>query len=103
MASQIKGPGIFIAQFATPDPPRNNIDNFAKWAAGYGYKGLQLPAWDPRFIDLDKAAESKTYCDEFAGKLEKQGLVVTDMFALQGQMIAFHPAFDELFAGFHPK
>ncbi|MBN1834731.1 MAG: sugar phosphate isomerase/epimerase [Spirochaetales bacterium] len=103
MASQIKGPAIFIAQFATPDPPRNNIDNFATWAAGYGYKGLQLPAWDPRFIDLDKAAESKTYCDEYAGKLKEKGLVVTDMFALQGQMIAFHPAFDELFAGFHPK
>lgn len=102
MPSQIKGPAIFIAQFATPDPPRNNIDNFATWAAGYGYKGLQLTAWDPRFIDLDKAAESKTYCDEYAGKLKDKGLVVTDMFALQGQMIAFHPAFDDLFAGFHP-
>jgi sugar phosphate isomerase/epimerase len=102
MASQIKGPAIFIAQFATPEPPRNNIDNFATWAAKYGYVGLQLPAWDSRFIDLDKAAGSKTWCDEYAGKLKQKGLVVTDMFALQGQMIAFHPAFDELFAGFHP-
>jgi len=103
MAEQIKGPGIFIAQFATDAPPRNNIDNFATWAAGLGYKGVQLPAWDSRFIDLDKAAESKTYCDEYAGKLKAKGITVIDMFALQGQMIAFHPAFDELFAGFHPK
>lgn len=103
MATQIKGPAIFIAQFATPEPPRNNIENFSTWAAGLGYKGLQIPAWDPNFIDLDKAAQSKTYCDEYAGKLKNKGLEVTDMFALQGQMIAFHPAFDELFAGFHPK
>ena len=102
MATQIKGPGIFIAQFATPDPPRNNIENFSTWAADLGYKGLQIPAWEPNFIDLDKAAESKDYCDEYAGKLKEKGLVVTDLFALQGQMIAFHPAFDELFAGFHP-
>lgn len=102
MGSQIKGPGIFLAQFTTPDPPRNNIDNFARWAADLGYKGLQVPSWDTNMIDLDKAATSKAYCDDYQAKLDKLGLVVTDLYALQGQMIAIHPAMEELFAGFHP-
>ncbi len=72
--SHIKVPAIFLAQFMRDDEPYNTIDNIGRWVAGLGYKGVQIPAWDERAIDLDKAAESKTYCNEYRGKLQEMGL-----------------------------
>ena len=72
--AKIKGPGVFLAQFLRDEEPYNNIRSIGKWAAGLGYKGVQIPGWDPRTIDLDKAAESKTYCDEYRGMLAEIGL-----------------------------
>lgn len=63
----MKGPAIFLAQFVGDAPPFNSLDAICGWAAGLGYKGVQLPTSDPRLIDLDKAATSQTYCDEIAG------------------------------------
>ena len=60
MATDIKGPGIFLAQFAGDAAPFNSFDSITKWAGSIGYKGVQVPSWDGRFIDLKKAAESKT-------------------------------------------
>jgi sugar phosphate isomerase/epimerase len=102
MATQIKGPAVFLAQFMTGEPPRNNLEGLARWASGLGFKGVQLPAWDKSIIDLDQAAVSQDYCDELKGRLAEHGLEITELFALQGQMIAVHPALRELFAGFHP-
>ena len=62
MTSNIKGPGIFLAQFA---------------GAELGYTGLQIPTWDARLFDLAKAAESQTYCDEIKGTLAEHGLQVS--------------------------
>ena len=91
----IKGPGVFLAQFATDEAPFDTIDGLAGWAAGKGFKGVQIPTWDKRAIDLEMAAESQTYCDEYKGKLADHGLVVTDLAShLQGQLVALHPAFD---------
>ena len=42
----IKGPGLFLAQFATDTPPHNTLPNIARWAKGYGYKAIQIPTWD---------------------------------------------------------
>ena len=70
----IKGPGLFLAQFATDTPPHNTLAGIAKWAKGYGYKAIQIPTRDRRFLDLDKAAESQTYCDEIKGQLAEIGL-----------------------------
>ncbi len=67
MAKNIKGPAIFLAQFAGDAAPFNSWDAICKWAAGLGYKGVQIPSWDGRLFDLKKAAESKTYCDEIKG------------------------------------
>ncbi len=49
------------------------------WAAGLGYKGVQIPSWDARLFDLKRAAESKTYCDEVLGTLAKHGLQLTEL------------------------
>ena len=71
MATNIKGPAIFLAQFAGDAAPFNSWDSITKWAASLGYKGVQIPTWDGRMIDLKKAAESKTYCDEIKGIAKK--------------------------------
>jgi sugar phosphate isomerase/epimerase len=97
----IKGPAIFLAQFAGDAAPFNNLTNIAKWAAALGYKGVQIPSWDARLFDLQRAAESKTYCDEIRGILSAQGLAITELSThLQGQLVAVHPAYDIAFDGF---
>jgi len=100
----IKGPGIFLAQFMGDAPPFDTLDNIAKWVADLGYVGVQIPAWDGRLIDIEKAAESKTYADELKGKLKNIGLEITELAShLQGQLVAVHPAYDTLFDGFAPE
>ena len=63
----IQGPAIFLAQFMGDAAPFNSLDTIADYMASLGYKGLQLPTWDSRVIDLKTAAESTTYCDELKG------------------------------------
>ena len=102
--AKIKGPAIFLAQFMRDQPPYDNLDNIGQWVAGLGYKGVQIPAWDGRVIDLDKAAESKAYCDDYRAKLAGMGLELTEIASyLQGQVLAVHPAYDVGFAAFHPS
>ena len=99
----IKGPAIFLAQFAGDTAPFNTLDSICGWAAELGYKGVQIPTWVSSFIDLEKAANSKTYADELRGTVEKHGLKITELSThLQGQLVAVHPAYDTLFDGFAP-
>ena len=60
----IQGPALFIAQFLDNKAPFNTLDAICKWAADLGFKGLQLPTWDDRCMNLKLAAESKTYADD---------------------------------------
>ena len=69
----IKGPGIFLAQFAGDEAPFNTLEGMAGWAAGLGFTGVQIPSWDGRLFDLKLAAESQGYCDESAGRRESGG------------------------------
>ncbi|NJM91351.1 MAG: sugar phosphate isomerase/epimerase, partial [Rhodospirillaceae bacterium] len=97
----IKGPAIFLAQFAGDSAPFNTLDTICGWAAGLGYKGVQIPSWDGRLFDLKKAAESRTYCDEVKGTLARHGLELTELSThLQGQLVAVHPAYDQGFDAF---
>lgn len=99
----IKGPAIFLAQFLGDQAPFNSLSSICKWAAGLGYKGVQIPTWDSRCIDLQKAAESKTYADEIKGIVAEAGLQITELSThLQGQLVAVHPAYDAQFDGFAP-
>ena len=89
----IKGPALFLAQFAGDDAPFNSWDSITKWAADCGYKGVQVPSWDARLIDLSKAAESKDYCDEFKGKAAENGVEVTELSThLQGCLLYTSPS-----------
>jgi len=97
----IKGPALFLAQFAGDEAPFNSWDAITKWAADIGYEGVQIPSWDARLFDLDKAASSKDYCDEIRGVAKNNGVEVTELSThLQGQLVAVHPAYDEAFDGF---
>ena len=97
----IKGPALFLAQFAGDTAPFDTWDNITKWAGSIGYKGVQLPSWVSGFIDLKKAAGSKDYCDELKGVAEANGVAITELSThLQGQLVAVHPAYDIGFDGF---
>ena len=54
----IKGPAIFLAQFAGDDAPFNCMDSIAAWAANLGYQGVQLPSVDARLFNMKRAADS---------------------------------------------
>jgi sugar phosphate isomerase/epimerase len=100
----IKGPGIFLAQFLGDEPPFNNLKTICQWAKSMGYVGVQIPTNDPRCIDLEKAAESKTYCDELKGLVNECGLEISELAThIQGQLVAVHPAYDLLFDSFAPE
>jgi len=100
----IKGPAVFLAQFMDDEAPFNTLDNICQWAADLGYKGVQIPTWESRLIDLETAASSKTYCDELKGKISSYGLEITELSThLQGQLVAVHPAYDKQFDAFAPK
>ncbi len=99
----MKGPAIFLAQFAGDDAPFNSLDSITKYMGDLGYKGVQIPTWDGRLFDLEKAAESQTYVDEIIGICANNGVEVTELSThLQGQLVATHPAFDKQFDGFAP-
>jgi sugar phosphate isomerase/epimerase len=99
----IKGPGIFLAQFASDEAPFNTLNGLAQWAAGLGFRGVQIPTLDPRLFDLKLAAESQEYCDEVRGVLSQAGLEVTELSThIQGQLVASHAAYDVLLEGFAP-
>ncbi|MBT8229519.1 MAG: sugar phosphate isomerase/epimerase [Bacteroidia bacterium] len=100
----IKGPAIFLAQFMGDEAPYNSLDSICRWAADLGYKGIQIPTWEARLIDLAKAAESQSYCDDLKGKIGEYGLAITELSThLQGQLVAVHPAYNELFDAFAPE
>lgn len=99
--SRIKGPGIFLAQFGSDEEPFNNLQSISKWAADLGYKAIQIPSWDSNLINLKLAADSQVYCEEIQGIVRDAGVEISELSThLQGQLVAVHPAYDELFDGF---
>ena len=100
----VLGPGIFLAQFLGDQPPFNDLKSICQWANNLGFVGVQIPTWDSRCIDLQKAAESKSYADELKGIINETGMQITELSThLQGQLVAVHPAYNTLFDGFAPK
>ena len=99
----IQGPGLFLAQFISAQAPFDSLDGLAGWAAGLGFKSLQIPTGQPQIFNLELAAHSQEYCDEVIGRLARHGLVISELSThLQGQLVAVHPAYDLAFDGFAP-
>ncbi|APG49041.1 sugar phosphate isomerase/epimerase family protein [Phaeobacter porticola] len=104
MTTQIKGPALFLAQFAGDEAPFNSLETITKWAAGLGYRGVQIPTFDSRLFDLERAAESQTYCDEVKGICTDAGVEITELSThLQGQLVAVNPAYDLALDAFAPE
>ena len=100
----LKEPAIFLAQFMGDKTPFNSLQNICEWVSSLGFKGVQIPSWDNRCIDLQKAAESKTYADEIKGIVKNAGLSITELSThIQGQLVAVHPSYDSMFDTFAPK
>lgn len=101
---ELKGPAIFLAQFASDEAPFNSLKSICQWAASIGFKGVQIPTWDKRLFDLDLAAQSQQYCNEVAATVADARLQITELSThLQGQLVAVHPAYDHMFDGFAPE
>ncbi len=84
--------------------PFDELTSICKWAADLGFVAVQIPTWETRLIDLKQCAESKTYADELKGKIKECGLEISELSThLQGQLVAVHPAYDDLFNAFAPK
>ena len=97
----MKGPAIFLAQFAGTEAPFNSLEGMARWAGELGYIGIQVPTSDPTLFNLQLAAESQTYCDEIRGLLAQHGVEITELSThLQGQLLAVHPTYTEQFKAF---
>jgi sugar phosphate isomerase/epimerase len=100
----MKGPAIFLAQLLREQPPFDRLATLAPWLAERGYVGVQIPSWDPRALDLGRAAESQAYCDDYRAGLAETGLVVSEIGAqLQGQAMAMHPAYEQVFQPLFPE
>ena len=99
----LKGPSLHLAQFGADQAPFNTLDGIAGWAARTGFKALQIPAWDSRFIDVERAAASQDYCDEITGTLAAHGLRISELTThIFGQLVAVHPAYDAMCDNFAP-
>jgi sugar phosphate isomerase/epimerase len=100
----IKGPAVFLAQFMADEAPFDNIEAMAAWATGLGFAGIQVPIGNPAFIDVAIAADSQAYCDDLRGRVEAQGVAITELSThLEGQLVAVHPAYNLLMDGFAPS
>lgn len=75
----IKGPAIFLTQFLDDAELFDNLNNICHWASELGYKGVQIPTWDSRCFDLEKAADSKVYAEEVKGIAESNGIQITEL------------------------
>ena len=92
---------MFLAQFVGEEAPFNSLESIASWAADLGFKGIQIPSWESGLFDLNLAAESQSYCDDLRGMLADRDIEITELSThLQGQLVAVHPAYDEMFDGF---
>ncbi len=100
----LQGPGLFLAQYVGDESPFDSLESLAAWAAKLGFKGVQIPTWDRRLFDLERAATDLDYCQSLQSMLASHGMQVTELSThLQGQLVAVHPVYDSLFDGFAPK
>lgn len=64
---------------------------------------MQIPCNHPHIFDVEKAAESQTYCDDITGTLAEHGLAISELSThLEGQLIAVNPVYGDAFDHFAP-
>ncbi len=98
----IKGPAIFLAQFAGDEAPFNSLDGIAAWAARPGLQGRADSQLGRQAVRPGQAAESQGLLRRRQGHAgANTACELTELSThLQGQLVAVHPAYDRLFDGF---
>lgn len=109
MHENVASAGDFLARAAmqairaTAPAPSNTLPEIARWAAGLGYKGVQVPANAASVFDLERAAQSQDYCDTVNGICAEAGVAITELsLHIHGQLVAVNPAYDIAFDAFAP-
>ena len=77
----IKGPALFLAQFMGDDAPFNSFESIVEWAASIGYKGVQIPSWDGRCMDLERAANDQS---QAVSKIAASSVLVDQLLTPEG-------------------
>ncbi|MFC7397126.1 sugar phosphate isomerase/epimerase family protein [Chelatococcus sp. GCM10030263] len=98
----IRGPALFISQFIANDAPFNSLGGLAEFAAGLGFRALQVPVHDTRVLDL-ALSEDSVYIDGLQATLARAGLVISEISASRaGQLLAVNPVYDEVMDALAP-
>ena len=85
----MKGPAIFLAQFAGDAAPFNTLARHGQMGRRPRLQGHPDPDLGRPPVRLKKAASSKTYCDEIKGICADAGVEITELSThLQGQLVA---------------
>jgi sugar phosphate isomerase/epimerase len=99
----MNGPGVFLAQFIAAEPPFDRLETLAAWAAEKGFPAVQLPTFNARIFDVEKAAESDTYCAEVTAVLARHGLTISELSTHRaGHVLGSHPIYGEILDGLLP-
>jgi len=94
----MKGPAIFLAQYMDDLHPFDTLDHICEVMAGLGYKGVQIPTWDKRCVDLELLTDSRGYASEIKSIVAAHGMEISELAShLQGHMMAVHPAYDAMY------
>ena len=98
----IKGPAIFLAQFAGDDGAVQLAGR--RSAAGPRRSATRACRSRPGTAGCSTSRRrptAKTYCDEVKGIAREHGVEITELSThLQGQLVAVHPAYDDGFDAF---
>lgn len=78
MSSNLKGPGVFLAQ-GWGKPGWQTLEECARTAASLGYRGLQCHLWNGGPINTELAATSKAYCDDMQAVATNAGCPIVEV------------------------
>lgn len=85
----IKGPALFLAQFAGDEAPFNAWASITRWAAGCGYPGVQVPFWDDRAGRFRSPGDGQVDFGGIFSKLTQYGF--DGWAAVEGECCLEHP------------
>ena len=104
MAKNIKGPAIFLAQFAGDTAPFNSLARDLQMGGGARLQGRADPELGRPHLRSQKGGRVEGLLRRGAAASRRSnGIEITELSThLQGQLVAVHPAYDEAFDAFAP-
>ncbi len=96
----IKGPAIFLAQFAGDAAPFNSLRLDLRMGGGARLQGRADPDLGRAPVRSDKAANSRPIATRSTESRPARVEITELSTHLQGQLVAVHPAYDAAFDGF---